>query len=132
MQYIRKKPKGFGRNAQIEGEVLDGARVLLVEDLATDGGSKVGFIEALRKSGQRCNATFVFFFYDIFPKGARNNGQARRRTALSRDLARHPRCCQSFRLLHRRDNERGRGLPRYARCDGPAAHGGVAEMVPPA
>ena len=68
MQYIRKKPKGFGRNAQIEGEVVDGARALLVEDLATDAGSKVGFIEALRTAGQRCDATFVFFFYDIFPK----------------------------------------------------------------
>lgn len=68
MQYIRKKPKGFGRNAQIEGEVVDDARALLVEDLATDGGSKVAFVEALRKSGQRCDATFVFFFYDIFPK----------------------------------------------------------------
>ena len=68
MQYVRKKPKGFGRNAQIEGEVVDGARALLVEDLAADGGSKVAFIEALRASGQRCDATFVFFFYDIFPK----------------------------------------------------------------
>ena len=68
MQYVRKKPKGFGRNAQIEGEVVDGARTLLVEDLATDGGSKVAFIEALRASGQRCDVTFVFFFYDIFPK----------------------------------------------------------------
>ena len=68
MQYIRKKPKGFGRNAQIEGEVRDGARALLVEDLATDGGSKINFINALRHAGQRCDATFVFFFYDIFPK----------------------------------------------------------------
>ena len=68
MQYIRKKPKGFGRNAQIEGEVRDDARALLVEDLATDGGSKINFIEALRKAGQRCDHAFVFFFYDIFPK----------------------------------------------------------------
>ena len=68
MQYIRKKPKGFGRNAQIEGEVVEGARALLVEDLATDGGSKINFIEALRTSGQRCDATFVFFFYDIYPR----------------------------------------------------------------
>ena len=68
MQYVRKKPKGFGRNAQIEGEVVDGARALLVEDLATDGGSKVAFVEALRRSGQTCGHAFVFFFYDIFPK----------------------------------------------------------------
>jgi orotate phosphoribosyltransferase len=67
MQYVRKKPKGFGRNAQIEGEVTEGARVLLVEDLATDGGSKVNFCNALREAGQRCDHAFVFFFYDIFP-----------------------------------------------------------------
>lgn len=68
MQYIRKKPKGFGRNAQIEGDVRDGARALLVEDLATDGGSKINFINALREAGQPCTHAFVFFFYDIFPK----------------------------------------------------------------
>ena len=68
MQYIRKKPKGFGRNARIEGEVTEGAHALLVEDLATDGGSKVSFCNALREAGQRCEHTFVFFFYDIFPE----------------------------------------------------------------
>jgi orotate phosphoribosyltransferase len=70
MQYVRKKPKGFGRNARIEGEVRDGARTLLVEDLATDGASKVNFCTAIRDAGQSCSHTFVFFFYDIFP-GAR-------------------------------------------------------------
>ncbi|MGO9133108.1 MAG: orotate phosphoribosyltransferase [Methylovirgula sp.] len=68
MQYIRKKPKGFGRNAQIEGTLLDQGRALLVEDLATDGRSKVNFCEALRTAGQRCDHAFVFFFYDIFPQ----------------------------------------------------------------
>jgi orotate phosphoribosyltransferase len=75
MQYIRKKPKGFGRNSQIEGEVVDGARALLVEDLATDGGSKINFIEALRQAGQRCDHAFVFFFYDIFPKARETMAQ---------------------------------------------------------
>jgi orotate phosphoribosyltransferase len=37
MVYIRKQPKGFGRGAQIEGHWRDGDRMLLVEDLATDG-----------------------------------------------------------------------------------------------
>jgi len=54
MQYVRKKPKGFGRQAQIEGTIFDKGRTLLVEDLATDGRSKVGFCEALRAAGQRC------------------------------------------------------------------------------
>jgi orotate phosphoribosyltransferase len=69
MQYVRKQPKGFGRNAQIEGEVKEGQRVLLVEDLTTDGGSKVNFINALRKAGVKCDHTFVVFYYDIFPGG---------------------------------------------------------------
>jgi orotate phosphoribosyltransferase len=68
MQYIRKKPKGFGRNAQIEGTLFDKGRTLLVEDLATDGRSKVNFCAALRAAGQNCEHAFVFFFYDIFPQ----------------------------------------------------------------
>jgi len=68
MQYVRKKPKGFGRNAQIEGEVVEGARTLLVEDLATDGRSKVHFCQALRQAGAKVDHCFVVFYYDIFPK----------------------------------------------------------------
>ncbi len=67
MQYIRKKPKGFGRNAQIEGDLKPGSRVLLVEDLATDGGSKINFINALRTAGATVSDCFVVFFYGVFP-----------------------------------------------------------------
>ncbi len=69
MAYVRKKPKGFGRNARIEGVINPGDRVLLVEDLATDGGSKLGFIEALREAGAEAKHTFVVFHYGIFPEG---------------------------------------------------------------
>jgi orotate phosphoribosyltransferase len=68
MQYIRKKPKGFGRNAQIEGDLLEGGRTLLVEDLATDGRSKINFCNALRKAGAQVDHCFVLFYYDIFPE----------------------------------------------------------------
>jgi len=68
MQYVRKKPKGFGRNAQVEGEITEGQRVLLVEDLTTDGGSKIRFCEALRRAGAVVNHTIVVFYYDIFPE----------------------------------------------------------------
>jgi len=71
MQYVRKKPKGFGRNAQIEGHVADGQRVLLVEDMTSDGGSKVTFVDALRKAGTIVDHCFVIFFYDIFPESAK-------------------------------------------------------------
>lgn len=66
MQYVRKKPKGFGRNAQIEGHVAEGQRVLLVEDLASDGRSKVVFTDALRTAGCTVDHVFVIFFYSIF------------------------------------------------------------------
>ena len=69
MQYVRKKAKGFGRNAQIEGQLIPGQRVLLVEDLATDGRSKVNFVKAIRDAGGKCEHCFVIFFYDIYPEG---------------------------------------------------------------
>lgn len=67
MLYVRKKPKGFGRNAQIEGHMKDGDRVVLVEDLASDGASKVNFCRAIRDAGAQVNHTFVVFFYGVFP-----------------------------------------------------------------
>lgn len=66
MLYVRKKPKGFGRDAQIEGDLAEGARVLLVEDLATDGASKLNFVNALRAAGGRVSEAFVVFFYGVF------------------------------------------------------------------
>lgn len=66
MTYVRKKPKGYGRNARIEGEMTPGQRVLLVEDLTTDGGSKLGFVDAIRDTGAECAHTAVIFYYGIF------------------------------------------------------------------
>src|SRR6201988_1241554 len=63
MQYIRKKPKGFGRNSQIEGDIRAGARTLLVEDLTTDGRSKINFCKALREAGASVEHVFVNFYY---------------------------------------------------------------------
>ncbi len=68
MTYVRKKPKGYGRNARIEGEMTEGQRVLLVEDLTTDGGSKLSFVDAIRETGASCGHTAVIFYYGIFPE----------------------------------------------------------------
>ena len=67
MLYVRKQPKGFGRMAQIEGVLTEGQRVVLVEDLATDGGSKLNFINALKQAGATVEHAFVVFHYGIFP-----------------------------------------------------------------
>ena len=68
MLYVRKQAKGFGRNAQIEGELKDDARVLLVEDLASEGTSKLNFVRAIRQAGGEIAHTFVIFNYGIFPQ----------------------------------------------------------------
>ncbi|MDC0136742.1 orotate phosphoribosyltransferase [Sulfitobacter sp.] len=74
MTYVRKKPKGYGRNARIEGDMSEGQRVLLVEDLTTDGGSKLSFVDAIRETGATCGHTAVIFYYDIFPETKKTLG----------------------------------------------------------
>lgn len=74
MTYVRKKPKGYGRNARIEGAMTEGQRVLLVEDLTTDGGSKLSFVDAIRETGATCGHTAVIFYYDIFPETTKTLG----------------------------------------------------------
>ncbi len=74
MTYVRKKPKGYGKNARIEGAMSEGERVLLVEDLTTDGGSKLSFVDAIRETGATCGNTAVIFYYDIFPETEKTLG----------------------------------------------------------
>ncbi len=74
MTYVRKKPKGYGRNARIEGAMSEGERVLLVEDLTTDGGSKLSFVDAIRDTGASCGHTAVIFYYGIFPETEKTLG----------------------------------------------------------
>ncbi|MBY6047677.1 orotate phosphoribosyltransferase [Vannielia litorea] len=74
MSYVRKKPKGYGRNARIEGAMAEGERVLLVEDLTTDGGSKISFVDAIRETGASCAHTAVIFYYGIFPETEKTLG----------------------------------------------------------
>ncbi|MEX0311548.1 MAG: orotate phosphoribosyltransferase [Tateyamaria sp.] len=74
MTYVRKKPKGYGKNARIEGAMGEGDRVLLVEDLTTDGGSKLSFVDAIRETGATCAHTAVIFYYGIFPETEKTLG----------------------------------------------------------
>ncbi len=74
MLYVRKKPKGFGRMAQIEGCIADeGKYAIMIEDLQTDGGSKKVFIDALRDAGCKVEHSFVVFHYGILEKSEENN-----------------------------------------------------------
>jgi len=73
MLYVRKKPKGFGRMAQIEGCMdMDSPKVVLIEDLQTDGGSKKVFIDAIRAANAKIEHGFVVFHYGIFQQSIDN------------------------------------------------------------
>ena len=51
MVYVRKEEKGYGMGKLVEGAVNPGWKALVIDDLATTGGSIVSAVEALRKSG---------------------------------------------------------------------------------
>ncbi len=70
LRYVRKRPLGIGRNAQVEGGPAEGLRVLLIDDLTTDGGSKLAFLRGLRAAGATVEHALTIFYHDVFP-GAR-------------------------------------------------------------
>ncbi len=72
MIYIRKNPKGFGKGKLIEGEFKKNNHSILVEDMATDGGSKLHFIKALRQNELKVKDIYVVFYYGIYPKAKKN------------------------------------------------------------
>ena len=49
--YVRSKPKDHGLENLIEGELKPGAKVVVIEDLISTGGSSLKAVEALRRSG---------------------------------------------------------------------------------
>lgn len=49
--YVRSKPKDHGMGNLIEGELPEGAKVVVVEDLISTGGSSLKAVEALRDAG---------------------------------------------------------------------------------
>ena len=63
MIYIRKQPKGYGGTKQIEGILQAGRRVLLVEDLITDGLSKLRFNIGIRAAGAKMTQCLCVFDY---------------------------------------------------------------------
>ncbi|MRG71075.1 orotate phosphoribosyltransferase [Alphaproteobacteria bacterium HT1-32] len=63
---VCKQRKGFGRLAQFEGSFEAGAKVLLIDDLATDGASESVFMSALRKAEAEILGTFVLVDFNVF------------------------------------------------------------------
>ena len=57
--YVRKKAKGYGRKRLVEGKFEPGETVLVVDDLITDGGSKLETAKILRDVGLKVKDVFV-------------------------------------------------------------------------
>ncbi len=63
--YVRSKAKEHGRQNLIEGELPEGARVLVIEDLISTGGSSLQAVEAVRASGHTVVGVLAIFSYNF-------------------------------------------------------------------
>lgn len=61
--YVRPTAKGHGRQNLIEGRLLPGQKVVVVEDLISTGGSSLKAVEALRQAGANVLGMVAIFSY---------------------------------------------------------------------
>ena len=72
--YVRSAPKSHGLTNQVEGEYTPGAKVVVIEDLVSTGGSSLNAVEALRDAGCDVLGMVAIFTYG-FPKAEENFAQ---------------------------------------------------------
>ena len=72
MLYVRSEEKGHGLGKRVEGAVKPGWRALVVDDLATTGGSMLAAVDALRGSG--CTVNDALVLVDRLEGGKANLG----------------------------------------------------------
>ena len=65
MGYVRGSSKDHGRNNRIEGKLLPGQKVVVVEDLISTGGSCIDVVEALREAGAEVLGVVSIFIYGM-------------------------------------------------------------------
>ena len=61
--YVRSKPKGHGMENMIEGKVVPGQKVVVVEDLVSTGGSSLKAVQDLRNAGFEVLGMVAIFSY---------------------------------------------------------------------
>ena len=65
MGYVRGEAKSHGRNNRIEGRLEKGAKVVVIEDLISTGGSAIEVVEALREAGAEVLGIVSIFTYGM-------------------------------------------------------------------
>lgn len=73
--YVRSAPKSHGLTNQVEGEVKPGAKVVVIEDLVSTGGSSLSAVDALKKAGCDVLGMVAIFTYG-FPTAEQNFANA--------------------------------------------------------
>lgn len=73
--YIRPEPKKHGRQNQVEGQLNEGSKVVVIEDLISTGGSSLKAVEAIRNSGSEVIGMGAIFTYG-FPIASSNFNSA--------------------------------------------------------
>ncbi|ESV55385.1 orotate phosphoribosyltransferase [Streptococcus agalactiae LMG 14747] len=73
--YIRSKPKDHGAGNQIEGRVLKGQKMVIIEDLISTGGSVLDAVKAAKEAGLEVLGVVAIFTYEL-PKATANFDQA--------------------------------------------------------
>lgn len=63
--YVRSKAKEHGRQNLIEGELPENAKVLVVEDLISTGGSSLQAVESVRQAGYKVVGVLAIFSYNF-------------------------------------------------------------------
>lgn len=61
--YVRSKPKDHGLENLIEGELKPGAKVVVVEDLISTGGSSLKAVDAIRRNGSEVVGMVASYTY---------------------------------------------------------------------
>lgn len=65
MGYVRSGAKDHGRQNQIEGRLLPGQKVVVVEDLISTGGSVIEVVDVLRSAGAEVLGIVSIFTYGL-------------------------------------------------------------------
>lgn len=73
--YLRKRAMGWGTDGQLEGQAPVNARALLVDDVTTDGRSKIEACLTLRRCGVEVHDAFVLLNFGIYPNQQKNLDQ---------------------------------------------------------
>jgi orotate phosphoribosyltransferase len=57
--YVRSKPKDYGTSKSVEGKIHDNMKVVMIDDVATTGGSVVNAVKSLKEVNVAINDAYV-------------------------------------------------------------------------